>query len=117
MYGQLVRDKRKEMNMTQAQFADRCGLHPSTIAFIEQGRSNATFQTRQMIDKVLYPNKKEKEPYGIRLHNKRKAEGLTQLQLAAIVHSSPATLSSIEKGHRHPPVSLHVRLKAVLGEI
>ena len=117
MYGQLVKEKRKEMRLTQSQFADRCGLSMATICNIEKGRNKATFQTRQMIDAVLYPNKIEKEPYGQRLKEKRKEKGYTLVRLAEKIKSSPATLSEIEHGKRRPSISLHVRLKFLLGEI
>ena len=117
MYGQLIKEKRKGLKLTQAQFAYRCGLSSATIAGIEQGRHEATFQTRQMIDNFLYPNHTEKRPYGLRLNIRRKEHGYTLIQLAAKVKSNASRLSEIEHGKIRPSVSLHMRLRELLGEI
>jgi transcriptional regulator with XRE-family HTH domain len=117
MYGQLVKEKRKEMRLTQDEFAKLCRLSTATICNIEKGRNEATFQTRQMIDNVLYPNHTEKRPYGIRLNIKRRENGYTLAELAEKVKSYATMLSAIEHGKARPSISLHQRLKSVLGEI
>ena len=117
MYGQQVREKRKEMRLTQGEFAKLCRVSTSTICNIEKGRNEATFATRQMIDNVLFPNHTEKRPYGIRLNIKRKENGYTLVELAEKVKSYPSMLSDIEHGKARPSISLHQRLREILGEI
>lgn len=42
-------------------------------------------------------------PFGLRLRALREARGVTQAELAAALHVSPAYLSALEHGHRGKP--------------
>lgn len=44
-YGELLKDRRKELKMTQQQLASKVGKNRSYIAFIEQGRTDMQLST------------------------------------------------------------------------
>lgn len=47
--GQRIRNLRLQLNMSQEELAERCGLHPTYIGQLERGEKNATLES---IDKV-----------------------------------------------------------------
>jgi transcriptional regulator with XRE-family HTH domain len=57
----------------------------------------------------------ERRTNGLAIKAIRKALGIPQNTFAARVEITPAYLSQIERGHRHPPVETVSRIAAELG--
>lgn len=63
-FGIAVSDKRKKLNLTQQQLADKLNMCVRTIIQIEKGKSNPKFETIELIakelnlsvDAILFPN-------------------------------------------------------------
>jgi y4mF family transcriptional regulator len=64
---QFVRDRRKEVNLTQEEFAEKAGVALTVVRKIEQGKENLNLdkvnQVLRMFGNVLVPvSSKELEP-------------------------------------------------------
>jgi transcriptional regulator with XRE-family HTH domain len=53
LLGFRLRERRIAMNMTQAELADKCGLHRTFIGSVERGERNVSVLNLRMIAKVL----------------------------------------------------------------
>ena len=51
--GFRVRERRLALNLTQAQLAERCGLHRTFIGSVERGERNAALLSLRKIAKAL----------------------------------------------------------------
>ncbi len=51
--GQRLRDRREAQNLTQAQLAERCGLHRTFIGSVERGERNVAILSLRKIAKAL----------------------------------------------------------------
>ena len=51
--GLKIRSLRKEQNLSQEDFADKCGLHRTYIGAVERGERNITLKTLETIAKAL----------------------------------------------------------------
>lgn len=47
--GHKIRDLRKKHNLSQEDFADKCGLHRTYIGAVERGERNITLNTLEKI--------------------------------------------------------------------
>ncbi|MTI61981.1 MAG: helix-turn-helix transcriptional regulator [Firmicutes bacterium] len=52
-----LRTRRKELNLTQQEVADKVGIHRATYTNIENGKANPSFKTMQKIKKALNTEK------------------------------------------------------------
>ena len=52
-YGEILKDRRKELKITQQQLADRVGKDRSYIAYIEQGKTDMQLSTFLNITNAL----------------------------------------------------------------
>ena len=52
-YGEILKDRRKELKITQQQLADRVGKDRSYIAYIEQGKTDMQLSTFLNITSAL----------------------------------------------------------------
>jgi DNA-binding XRE family transcriptional regulator len=52
-YGEILKDRRKELKITQQQLADRIGKGRSYIAYIEQGKTDMQLSTFFSISSAL----------------------------------------------------------------
>ena len=53
LLGFRLRERRVAMNMTQAELADKCGLHRTFIGSVERGERNISVLNLRIIAKVL----------------------------------------------------------------
>ena len=53
LLGFRLRERRVAMNLTQAELADKCGLHRTFIGSVERGERNVSVLNLRMIAKVL----------------------------------------------------------------
>ena len=51
--GDRIREMRSERRLTQAQLADKCGLHRTFIGSVERGERNISILNLRLIAKVL----------------------------------------------------------------
>ncbi len=51
--GLKIRNLRKERNLSQEDFADKCGLHRTYIGAVERGERNITLKTLETIAEAL----------------------------------------------------------------
>jgi transcriptional regulator with XRE-family HTH domain len=49
IFGRKLRMLRKEQNLTQAKFAQKCGLHTNYIGMIERGERNPSLKNLEVI--------------------------------------------------------------------
>jgi len=52
-FGQRVKELRIKKNLTQEQFAERCGLHKNYIGMVERGERNPSLINIEIIAKGL----------------------------------------------------------------
>lgn len=52
-YGEILKERRKELKMTQQQLADRIGKERSYIAYVEQGKTDIQLSTFLNIANIL----------------------------------------------------------------
>ena len=52
-FGAAVRELRKEMNVSQEDFAERAGLHRTYISDLERGKRNVSLENIEKIAKAL----------------------------------------------------------------
>ncbi|MBD5368097.1 MAG: helix-turn-helix transcriptional regulator [Bacteroides sp.] len=52
-FGKTVALKRKELNISQEELADRCGLHRTYVGALERGEKSPTLVTIEKITKGL----------------------------------------------------------------
>lgn len=64
-YGQWLRDKRREMGLTQKDVESRTGVGENALSKIENDRRQPTVETRQEIHRVLGTNEYELASLGI----------------------------------------------------
>jgi transcriptional regulator with XRE-family HTH domain len=57
--GDVVRALRKKRGWTQAEFADKCGLHHNHMGEIERGESNVTLNTLKTLADALHVRVKD----------------------------------------------------------
>ncbi len=48
-----IRSRRKEINLSQEELAERCDLHRTYIGSVERGERNVTLSTLEVIAKAL----------------------------------------------------------------
>lgn len=53
LFGEKVRTKRKEQQLSQDELADRCGLHRTYIGAVERGERNITLINAEKIANAL----------------------------------------------------------------
>ncbi|OWK38387.1 helix-turn-helix domain-containing protein [Fimbriiglobus ruber] len=51
--GDRIRERRAALNLTQAQLADRCGLHRTFIGSVERGERNVAILSLRKIAQAL----------------------------------------------------------------
>ncbi|HEY2774109.1 MAG TPA: helix-turn-helix transcriptional regulator [Candidatus Binatia bacterium] len=51
--GQIVRDRRQSLGLSQETFAERCGLHRTYVGSVERGERNVTLTNMDRIAKAL----------------------------------------------------------------
>ena len=49
-----IKNKRQELNLTQAELADTIGLHPSAVSRIESGKTDCMVSTLELLETGLH---------------------------------------------------------------
>ena len=52
-FGEIIRDLRKEKELSQEELADKAGLHRTYIGMIERGEKNITLENINKLSKAL----------------------------------------------------------------
>ena len=52
-FGEIIRDIRKEKELSQEELADKAGLHRTYIGMIERGEKNITLENINKLSKAL----------------------------------------------------------------
>jgi len=52
-FGRIVRQLRQERNLSQEEFAQRCGIHRTYVGAVERGEKNVTLETANKIAHAL----------------------------------------------------------------
>ena len=53
LFGEIIRDIRKEKDLSQEELADKAGVHRTYIGMIERGEKNITLENINKLSKAL----------------------------------------------------------------
>ena len=61
-YGDIIKDKRKQLNLTQKQLSKMSGVSPTYICEIERNNKIPATKVVSLLNRALYENKPEEKP-------------------------------------------------------
>lgn len=104
-----IKQIRRELDLTQAKFAERIGMKQNSIALIESGKRNISDQAILSICREYGINEEwlrtghgNKTGIGTRLRRLRRELDLTQEAFASRIGSVQNTITGYESGRRNP---------------
>lgn len=115
--GDHIKRRRLELGLYQGQVARVLGVDESTVTNWEKNRTSPTLRYLPKLVQFLDydPLAGERHTLGGRLLHYRKAQGMTQKQLAQAIGIDPATLSRLERNQGRCLASVIEKASIFLG--
>ena len=117
--GDWLRARRKALDLTQSELAERAGCSGEMIKRIEGGSKQPSAALRARLLACLDPGTAPLPPPAVTLSTwlraQRAAHDLTQAQLAAALHCSLPTIKALSSGKHRPSAPLAEQIAAFFG--
>lgn len=121
--GQTIQKRRKEMGLTQSEFAEICGLTPRSLQHYEENTREPSYEKLNLIATALgvtvgelfEESEEGGETVGERIRRYRKAAKLTQAELGRAINAAAITIRQYEIGAREPKLAQLQAVAAALG--